>query len=111
MRRQLFYVKQRESMGGEHRLRAEKREVGKMLMVNRVELVLLDEPHEVREFDGDGAKRLQQDLEAGDEVIEVVHLGEDVFPQQEIGLLPLLRQPGREICAEELRQRGYTVGE
>ena len=73
-------------------------------MVDRVELVPLHEADEVRELQRHDAVRLEQDLQARDEVVEVGHLGQHVVADDEVGPASLRRElPGRRL-AEELDQ-------
>ena len=54
-------------------------------MVDGVELVLRDQPLEVRELERDHALRLEQARHAADEVVEVGHLREDVVGDDQVG--------------------------
>ena len=57
-----------------------------MLVVDGVELVLVDQPLEMRELERDHALGLQQTRDAGDEVVEVGNLRQHVVADDEIGL-------------------------
>ena len=73
-------------------------------MVDRVELVELDQPQQVRELHRDHAALGEQDLHAADEVVEVGDVGEDVVAQQQVGLEVAGDLP-RGVDAEELHER------
>ncbi len=87
-------------------------------MVDRVELVVLDHPQEVRELEGAGAVALQQHLEAGDEIEDVGHVCEDVVGRHQVGAVSLREQPLGGSAAEErdlarhalLARHGRDVG-
>ena len=85
--RQLVDVVQRQAVGGEDLFGRHEREVGEVLVVDRVELLLGHQTHEVRELDGDDPARLEQKLDAGHEVVDVWHLGQYVAAQHQVGLL------------------------
>jgi len=75
-----------------------------VLVVDRVPLVLVDQPHQVRELHRDHAAGLQQRPHAGDEVVQVGDVREHVVAEQQVGR----RVPGhgaRGLDAEELDQR------
>ena len=61
-------------------------------MVDGVELVLLDQADQMREFERDDTLRLQEDLHAGDEVVEIRNLRQHVVADDQIGLDPLLQR-------------------
>ncbi len=100
VRRQLLDVEQPQAVGGEHALDDREREVREVLVVDRVQLVLVDQPHQVRELDGDDAARREQHLHAADEVVEVGHVGEHVVGGDQVGLAAL-GEPRRGLDAEE----------
>src|SRR5262249_21829573 len=53
-------------------------------MVDRVELVLVDQSLEVWKLDGDDAARFEEKRDAANEVVEVGHLRQDVVADDEI---------------------------
>ena len=100
---QLVDVEDLEAVGREHLRRGEEREVREVLVVDRVELVALHEPQEVRHLDRHDAVRREQgiampptkSLRSGTWAMHVVR-GEQVRP-------PALRgEPSGELAAEEL---------
>ncbi len=75
-------------------------------MVDRVELVLVHQPPEMRELHRDRAGRLQEDAEAVHEAVQIGNVGEDVVPDDEVGLPPVGRQLPRQLRSEESLDRG-----
>ena len=80
-----------------------------MLVVDGVELVLRDQPLQVRELERDDALRLEQERHAGDEVVEVRHLRQHVVADDEVGPLALGDELGRQPLAEELDPARYAL--
>src|SRR6266478_5326243 len=109
MRWQFLNVEERDSMRCEDLLRRHKRKVGKMFVINRVELVFFHQPLQVRKLHGDHTRRLQQDFHPRHEVVQVRHLRENIIPEQQIRLFSRDRQlPGR-ISPKKLDQRRHTL--
>ena len=71
-------------------------------MVNGIKLVVLDEPQQVRELEGDDASRLERDLKPADEVVDVWYVGENVAAQKKVGGLAIGHKFLRGLNAEEL---------
>ena len=72
-----------------------------MLVVDRVELVLAQQAQQVRELERRHAVGLEQRREAGDEVVDVGNVGQDVVGGDEVDLPARRRQLARELDAEE----------
>jgi hypothetical protein len=64
----------------------------------------------MRELERDDALRRQQELHAGDEVVEVGHLCQDVVADDEIGALALGDEALGQCGAEELRRAREHCG-
>ncbi len=64
-------------------------------MIDRVELVPVDQAHQMRELDRDHSLGSQDHLHARGEVVQVRHMGEDVVRDQQVGLAALIRQARR----------------
>ena len=80
-----------------------------MLVVDRVELPLLHQSQEVREFHGQNPVRGQQNFHARDEVVQIRDMGEDVVAGQEIRPDAFRHQlPGIGL-AEELHSGGDAL--
>ena len=65
----------------EDALHDEERQITEVLVIDRVELVLLHQLHQVRKLHGDDATRFEQDLHPSNEVIDIGHVREDVVSQ------------------------------
>ncbi len=74
-------------------------------MVDRVVLEVLHELREVRELERRGAVGREERRDAGGEVVDVGHLGEDVVPEDEVRVPALAREPRAELRPEELGDR------
>ena len=72
-----------------------------MLVINRVELIFCHQSLQVRKLHGDHARRLQQDLHACNEIIQVRHLRQHIVPKQQIRLLALCDQLARRLFSEK----------
>ena len=60
-----------------------------MLVIDRIEVVGFDELQEVRKFDRDAAVMLEKDAQAGNEVVDVGNMGQNIVAHDEIGLPPV----------------------
>lgn len=58
-----------------------------MLVIDGVKLGVLDQPHQVRKFQCDGATGLECGLQASRKVVDIGHMGVDIVAGDEIGLL------------------------
>src|SRR5690606_29913327 len=105
VRRQLLDVEDLETVATEDVLTRPEREVGEVLVVNRVELVLLNEPHQVGELERDDAIRGQDLRDAAYERMEVGDLRQHVVGGDQVGLHALGTQPRRQGRAEEVDDR------
>ena len=63
-------------------------EVAQMLMIDRVELAVVNEVHQIRTLDHRHAVILEDDPDALDEPVEVRHVRQHVVRQEHIGGLP-----------------------
>ena len=79
-----FHVEHSQSVRVQHPLGGEERKVRKVLVIDRVELALLDELHQMRKLQGDHAVRRQQLFQTRHEVVEVGHVGQDVVADEKI---------------------------
>ena len=69
------------------------REVAQVLVVDRVELAVVEHVLDVRHLDHRHAVRLQQRPDAGDEAVQIGDVGEHVVGVEDVGALPVCRQP------------------
>ncbi len=79
-------------------------------MIDGVELVVLDELHQVRELHRDRAVRRQQLFHSGHEVVEIGDVSQDVVADQEIGGPAPASEVHGDGSAEELDVRGDATG-
>ena len=106
VRRQLLDVEHRRPCGGEDALRREQREVREVLVVDRVELVVLDEPQQVRELHRDRRRRRRAAIcMPRDEVVEVGHVASTLLPSSRSALAAPPRAPRAVVAAEERDDR------
>ena len=105
VRGQLLDVEQGQAVRREDPAHGGEREVGVVLVVDGVELVLVHQPQEMGELHREHAGGAEKDLQAGHEVVQVRHVGEDVVADQQIGPLPRGDQLAGGGRAEELHQR------
>ena len=102
MRRQFLDVKNRQPGIAEDIGHCRKGKIGKMLVVNRVELILLDQFHEMRELEGRHTLRLQQGSKARREIVDIRHVGQYIVGGHQIRLLALARKPVGQADAKKL---------
>ncbi len=76
-------------------------EVAQVLVVDGVELDVIDQIDNVGALDDGHAGRLQHGFDAGDEAVEVGHVGQDVVGQEDVGRLALVYQLRRQVAGEE----------
>ena len=74
-------------------------------MIDRVELVLVDQPLEVRELQRDHAFGLQKLRHPGREVVEIGYLRQHIVADDQVGALALGGQLRCELAPEEVDQR------
>src|SRR5438105_6550119 len=79
-----------------------------MLVVDGVEVIAVDEPHEVRELERRHAIRLQQSRETGDEVIDVRYVREHVVRDHQVSGLAGDGQSFGKVDAKELLDDVYA---
>ncbi len=89
----------------------QQREIREMLVIDRIELVLLDQVGQMRKFQRDHAFRLQKQLQAAHKVIEVRDLRQNIVTDQEIGLASRADQLGGQCRAEEIHTCRHTFGD
>ena len=73
-----------------------------MLVVDRIELVLVDQALKMRHLDGDHAFRRQEMRHAGDEIVELRHLRQHVVGDDQIGMPAL----GHDLSSQSLAEEG-----
>ncbi len=79
-----WYVEHGQAVERKDRLDAEEREVGEVLVIDRVELIVVEELHQMGELERTGPRRLEDDGDAGDERVQIGHLREHVVAQHHV---------------------------
>src|SRR4029434_9892129 len=85
------------------------RKIRKVLVIDRIELVLAHEIEQMRELHRDHSLRLEQELQAPNEIVELRHMSQHVVPDQEVGALALRLELGGEGSPKELHDGGYAL--
>ena len=106
----LFDIDHREAVPVENGLDRPEREVREVLVVDRVELVLRQQPHEMRHLDRQQAVRCKQLRQSSDEVVDVRDLREGVVAGNQIGLAALALELVGKVTSEESRQGANSGG-
>src|ERR1700737_2676115 len=99
--RETVDVEDGEAVRSKHLLGHEHREIGKMLVVDRVELAASHQLEKMRNFDRDHAVIAQQDGHPCDEVVEIGNVRQDVVSDDQIGWSALQHDLVRGLCSEE----------
>src|ERR1035437_4564279 len=81
-----FHVEDMQAVGGGYTLHGGEREIGEVLVVDRVRLSSLDQIHQVGKLERGDPVGLQQDGKAGGKIIDVRNMGEDIVGGHEVGL-------------------------
>lgn len=95
-----------ESMPSKQGYESGQGEVEDVLVIDGVELEVFDEVAGVREFEDDATGGSDECGEAGDEIVDVGDVGEDVVGENEIGGLAVADKIGGELLGEELVEGG-----
>src|SRR5580658_2714767 len=95
-------------MCGKYFLHGQQRKIRKMFVIDRVELNLLHQLNEVRKFHGDNPVRLQQNLHAGDEAVQIRHLRQHVIAEQEVGFYSSRGKFFRALSIEKLHESRHA---
>ncbi len=90
----------------ENTLHGQQRKIGKVLVIDRVELPLRDQLQQMGKFQRDRATGLERNRKATGEIIDVRDMGIDVVAQDQIRLAALGGQTLRQGFTEELTQHG-----
>ncbi len=81
-----------------------------MLVINRVELPLLHQLHQVGKLHRHQPRRLEEDPDAADEVVQIGHVRQDVVADQQVRTASLGLELFRDVGAEELADRRNALG-
>ena len=66
-------------MSGKDFLDGDKAKIGKMFMIDRVELVASHQTHQMREFQRQHTMRFEEKLQPADKIVQIGHLGQHVI--------------------------------
>src|SRR4051794_16979202 len=81
-----------------------------MFMIDRVELIFIDQSLKMRELKRDDALGRKEFGHSGGEVVEIGNLGENIVADDEIGPAPLGDETSSQIEAEECDERRNILG-
>ena len=97
-------------MRRQHLFDGQQRQVGIVLVIDRVELHLFDQVQQVRELEGQHALGLENVAEAADEGVQVRHMGQDIVGCHQVGLLAARRQRLGGLNAEKSHLGAHALG-
>ncbi len=96
-------------MGGEDSDEGVEGEVAIVFLIDGVELVALHEAQEILDFDDTDAVLGQEDFEAGDKVVQIGNVRENVVGHDQVGTLVLSDDFAGGLLAEKFVQRVDAV--
>ena len=109
MGEQLFYIPYVQSCRFKDALNCIEGKIGKVLVVDGVELGVLNQAHEVGKFQGDHALGFECCLQTTGKVVDVRHMCVDVVASDKVSLLV----PGSQLVAQrltkEFAQHRYAI--
>src|SRR5215831_1537838 len=105
MDRDSFDVVNGKSMPREKRFQRGQAEVKNVFVINRIELVLLDEIHRVREFENNPPVWLQQSPQPGNKIVRARRVSKNVVAQDQIRLPSPSSEFLRKFFAEKFHHR------
>src|SRR5688500_11780655 len=88
-------------MPGKHLFHRQKRKIGEVFMVNRVELALLHELKQMRKFHRHYASRLEEQLETLHKIIQIWNMCQNIVPDDEISRPAVLQQVKRGLLTKK----------
>src|SRR5450631_1592634 len=92
----------------ENFFRADQREVGEVLVVNRIELIEFDEPKQMWKLQRQHALGLEQNFETLNEIVQVRNLGKNIVSQHQVGCSSLRREFVCDLRSEKTYERWNT---
>ena len=78
MRRKFLDIENRQAETGHDRHHSEEREVGKVLVINSVELIPLHQAHQMGKFEGNESVALEYGFHALHKAAQIWDVGQDV---------------------------------
>src|SRR5262245_2450565 len=88
MGRNLLRIEHPQTVPREDLLNREQRQIGEMLVIDRIELQSADQVEHVRKLDGEYAFVTQENLHARDKIVDVGYVREHVLGRQQVGAMP-----------------------
>src|SRR5688500_6618040 len=82
-----------------------------MLVIDRVELDILDEPKEMGYLNAENAGWLQQRGQSGHEIVQVGNVGKHVVDDEQVGHRPTFSEVVARLMAEEHDLRGNPASD
>ena len=101
MRRQFLDIENAKTVCREYGQDGSQRQIRIMLVIDRIELIFLYQLQQMRELESSDAGRIEQHREAGDEIVNVGHMGENVVGRHQIGAPASYREFAGQIDTEE----------
>ncbi len=102
----LLHIEHFQPMTRGHGIDRDQREVREVLVIDRVELVLVDELLEMRKLEGDDALR-RANAPCGNEVVKVWHLRQHVVADDQVGALAFR---GQTLRRAQVQKNSTSVG-
>src|SRR5437867_3482224 len=102
MRLQLLHIEHHELVRREESLHRQQREVREVFVINGVELIACNQPHQMRKLYRDHPTGREQNPQSRNEVVELGYLGEHVIPDQQVGPLAAGSHLPRHLPPKEL---------
>ena len=89
VRGQFLDIEECQAVGRKDLFCRDEREIGEVLVVDRVELVLRHQAHQVGKLNGDDTLRFEEYLHAFHKIVDVRHLRQNIVADDQICLFPL----------------------
>src|SRR5690242_14732451 len=109
MGRKFLHIEDRYSVGCKYPFGSEQAEIGKMLLVNGVELVLIYQLQEVWELDCGDPQRREQEFHPTYKIVQVWDVSKSVINYQQVRPLAIRKQFTGSLFAEKLDNGGHTL--
>src|SRR6185437_553937 len=108
MGRKFLHIEDRYSVGCKYPFGSEQAEIGKMFLVNGVELVLIYQLQEVWELDCGDPQRREQQFHPADKIIQVWNMSHSVVDYQQVGPFAISNQFTGSLFSEEPDKSGHA---
>src|SRR5688572_6455735 len=111
VRAELANVEQPQTVRCEYPPDRRKRKIREVLVIDRIELIQIHELHEMRELERRDSALREQLLHAGDEIVEVGHVGEHVVAEDQLRGSVRGAKIGRGLLAEKADDGRNSLGD